>query len=195
MLVLLARNDRVFSAAEAGAIMAVLAMCLAAGGCVERRMMIRTNPPGALAYIDDYEIGTTPIATNFTYYGTHKIRLVKDGYETLTLMQNVPPPWYEIFPLDFVSENLVPGEIRDQRCLNYQLTPQLIVPPEQLLARGESLRHGSQPAAGAAASAPAVRVNPAAPPIRPYPETGPVEVIPAPAAGIGGQPVYPLPPR
>ena len=63
-------------------------------GCVQRRMLIRTDPPGALVYVDDYEIGTTPIATNFTYYGTRKIRIVKDGFETLTVEQPIDSPWY-----------------------------------------------------------------------------------------------------
>ncbi len=165
-------------------------------GCVERRMTIRTNPPGALAYVDDYEIGTTPVSTNFTYYGERKIRLVKDGCETLTVKQDVPAPWYEIIPLDFISENIVPGDIRDHRTFDYQLKPQLVTPPEQLLSRGEQLRRGSQAtAAGALApGAPAVRVNP--PPSGPgrYPASVSPEVIPAPE-GIGGQPVYPLPPR
>ena len=84
-------------------------------------MMIRTNPPGALVYVDDYEIGTTPISTGFVYSGTRKIRLVKDGYETLTVMQPVPPPWYQIPPLDFITENLT--ILSDQRFLptgNYE---------------------------------------------------------------------------
>ncbi len=109
-------------------------------GCVQRRLIIRSNPPGALVYVDDYQIGTTPIATNFTYYGTRKIRLVKDGYETLTVMQTIPPPWYEIPPLDFFTENLLPGELRDHRTFEYQLVPQAVVPTEQLLSRAESLR-------------------------------------------------------
>ena len=120
----------------------LLALCVCLLGCVRRRMTIRSNPPGALVYVDDYEIGTTPISTPFLYYGERKIRLVKDGYQTLTVMQPVPAPWYEIPPLDFVSENLVPGEIRDQRDLSYQLVPQAVVPTEQLLGRAEELRGG-----------------------------------------------------
>ena len=117
-------------------------VCLCQVGCVQRRMTIRTNPPGALVYVDDYEIGVTPVSHNFTYYGTRKIRLVKDGYQTLTLLQPMPAPWYEIPPLDFFSENLTPGDIRDSRLLTYQLTPQMVVPPEQLVSRAESLRRG-----------------------------------------------------
>ncbi|OHB68567.1 MAG: hypothetical protein A2V70_18130 [Planctomycetes bacterium RBG_13_63_9] len=158
-------------------------------------MTIRTNPPGAQVYVDDYPIGTTPISANFTYYGKRKIRLVKDGYETLTVLQPIPTPWYEIPPLDFVSENLIPREIRDHRTLSYQLTPQMVVPMEQLKARAEQLRHGVRPAGVAAPwqVAPGAALGPAA---------GTPEMIAAPAGaepiatppGVGGQPVYPLPP-
>ena len=172
--------------------LAVLAVCLCQSGCVRRRMTIRSNPPGALAYVDNYEIGTTPISTDFTYYGKRKIRLVKDGYETLTVMQPVPSPWYQIPPLDFVSENLIPGEIQDRRVFNYQLTPQKVVPTEELLGRAEQLRHGIQPLGAFAPSPPAEQIPlPSGPQVFPAP-AGP-EPVPAPR-GVGGQPVYPLPP-
>ncbi len=123
---------------------AALALCAVSTGCVERRMLIRSNPPGALVRVDGYEVGTTPVATPFIYYGTREIQLVKDGYETLTVKQPIPAPWYEYTPLDFVSENLVPGEIRDERALDFQLTPQRIVPTDQLLNRADELRRGGR---------------------------------------------------
>ena len=126
----------------------VLALALVATGCVERRMMIRTNPPGAMVYVDDYPIGVTPCATNFTYYGTRKVRVVKDGYETLTIMQPVPAPWWDTPPLDFFADNLTLNQIRDVRNVEYQLQPLMIVPNEQLLGRAGELRQASrQPAA------------------------------------------------
>lgn len=188
---------------------------VAAAGCVQRRMTIRTNPPGAMVYVDDYPLGASPISTNFTYYGTRRIRLVKDGYETLSIMQPVSPAWYAIPPIDFVSENLLPGELRDQRDFSYQLRPQMVVPPEQLLARGEQLRR-AQPCAAVGVAPPAGPPAGAAPPgvvpLRPVPEEvpapqpapsypapgGPVPVPGVPAApaqpAIGGQLPHPLPP-
>ncbi len=171
----------------------LLALLLSASqsGCVQRRMIVRTNPPGALLYVDDYPIGTTPVAVSFTYYGTRKIRIVKDGFETLTVMQPIPTPWYEYPVLDFVSENFVPGQIRDQRVLDYQLKPQMVVPSEQLLARAEELRRGvhatAAPGAIAQPATGAVR-GPAAMP----PPSG-LETVPTPE-GVGGQPVHTLPP-
>lgn len=168
------------------------ALCACQSGCVQRRMAIRTNPPGALVYVDDYPVGTTPCAANFTYYGTRKIRIVKDGFETLTVMQSIPAPWYQYTPFDFVAENFVPGQIRDQRNLDYQLKPQTMVPSEQLIARAEELRRGIHSSTGTASQLPGggVRgpstIGPTAQPFGP-------ETIPTPQ-GVGGQPVHPLPP-
>ncbi len=161
--------------------------------------MIRSNPAGATVYVDDYEIGKTPVATDFTYYGTRKIRLVKDGFETLTVMQPVRTPWYEIPPLDFVSENVVPGELTDSRSFTYQLRPQMVVPTQQLVSRAEALRRGVHLATGTApprplpSNPPASSFNPSSqgPTLAP-PASGPQPVtLPH---GIGGQPVHPLPP-
>jgi hypothetical protein len=119
-------------------------LLLGASGCVQRRFTVRTNPPGAVLYVDDNEIGVTPASHDFVYYGVRKIRLVKDGYETLTVLQPIPAPWYQFIGLDFITENLIPGEIRDERVLDFQMQPQIIVPTEQLLSRAENLRQGTQ---------------------------------------------------
>jgi hypothetical protein len=161
-------------------------------------MTIRSNPPGALAYVDDYEIGITPITTPFIYYGNRKVRLVKDGYETLTEIRPVRPPWYEVPPLDFVSENLLPGKLRDQRMLDFQLQPQAVVPTDQLLGRAEALRRGTAATTAEQrfASVPAAPPSPGAPIRAPSPQPGPPLGGPSPAAAPppGGQPLYPLPP-
>lgn len=121
-----------------GLVAAVL--CAAGSGCVQRRLMVRTNPPGAQLYIDEQPIGKTPVSVPYVYYGTRNIRLEKDGYETLVAKHNVVPPWYQITPLDFVSENLWPWEVRDERVVDFQLQPLQIVPTEQLLDRAQGLR-------------------------------------------------------
>ncbi|MFH1922295.1 MAG: PEGA domain-containing protein [Planctomycetota bacterium] len=151
-------------------------------------MTIRSNPPGAVVYVDGYEIGTTPVSHNFTYYGTRKIRLVRNGYETLTVMQPIPPPWYQIPPLDFVSETLVPGKLRDGRTLNYQMVPQKVVPTEELLGRAEGLR-------GRAQSSGIVRASPSPPPgaYAPLAPAGGPHFAPG-VQPSGGMPVHELPP-
>lgn len=171
-----------------------------ATGCVQRRMTIRSNPPGALVYVDDYQIGTTPVSHDFVYYGTRKVRLVKDGYETLTVRQPIPLPWYEIFPLDFVTENLLPWEIRDERVIDLAMQPASTEPAESVAARAEQARlaAGSLPPVAPAAvvtpAAPAVtQPIPAPPPARPplqqfAPQPAPPQglVLPPPAPPQGG---------
>jgi hypothetical protein len=162
-------------------------------GCVQRRMTIRSNPPGALVYVDDYQVGTTPVSTDFVYYGTRKIRLIKDGYDTLTVQQPFPVPWYEIFPLDFVTENLWPWEIRDERVVDLAMVPMGTVPVETVVSRAELARRS-------AGSGPPVPVAPVAVPPRSLPPgastaspnvlpQAPVEPLPLPSTG----PVFPTP--
>ena len=105
------------------------ALCFLVAGWVERRVVIRSNPPGAQVYVDDHDVGITPVLISTIYYGNRKIRLVKDGCET----QDRDPtgaaaPWYEIPPLDFISENAIPGTLHDTRTLDFQLEPQRVVP-------------------------------------------------------------------
>jgi hypothetical protein len=138
-------------------------------GCVQRRLTIRSNPPGALVYIDNYEIGVTPVSTDFIYYGSREIRLIKDGYETQTRMTAIDAPWYQYTPIDFFAENVVPYEIRDQRTIDFQLVPQIIVPTEELLGRADELRFGSRST---------VTPLPLSPQPAPLPGGYPVEVIP-----------------
>jgi hypothetical protein len=168
---------------------------VAACGCVQRRMTIRSDPPGALVYVDDYQVGTTPVSHDFVYYGTRKIRLVKDGYETLTVRQPFPIPWYEYFPLDFVSENLVPWEIRDERVVDLSMAPAAATPPEVVVARAEQARLAAgslPPAAQPAAAAVPVPAAPAvpAPPVVPQPMPAAPQPLPAPRPFDQG-PVFP----
>lgn len=127
------------AARQAALALAVLTL-LAPAGCVRRRLTVRSNPPGAQVFIDDQEVGTTPCSTAFTYYGTRKLTLIKDGYRTETLYHKVPPPWYEYPPLDFLAETLVPYEIRDERIVDVQLVPQEVVSEARLRERAEGLR-------------------------------------------------------
>ncbi len=158
----------------------VVAVSVTAGGCVHRRFTVRTNPPGARLFVDDYEIGTTPVSHDFVYYGTRKIRLVKDGYETLTILQPIPTPWWDLPGIDFVTENLIPTELRDHRVLDFQMQPQVIVPTEQLIGRADELRRSRNPNVPTGATLPQ-----GAPPQGSFPEnTLPPPAGPNPGAGL-----------
>lgn len=146
--------------------------------------MVRTNPPGALVYVDNQQIGTTPCAVDFTYYGTREIRMIKPGFETLTVNQPIPTPWYQLPGIDFFSENLVPMKIRDNRTVSFNLMPQRIIPTEELIGRGQQLRAeaGAPPAVVPAGAT--VPITPGDPFLGSPPPTVITPAIP----GAGGPP-------
>lgn len=161
------------------------ALLFGASGCVRRRLTVRTTPPGAQVFVDDQEIGTTPCSAAFVYYGTRKITLMKDGYRTETVYQKIPPPWYEIPPLDFLVENVYPLEHRDERIVDVQLVPSELVPQQKLLDRAQLLRDSAR----TGAVTPLTAVSTEAPVLPPEPIGFPGQGLP------GGQPLpyQPLP--
>ena len=121
-------------------IVLILALSLLQVGCVRRRMTVLSNPPGATVSLDGKEIGRTPFSTNFDFYGKREFRLVKDGYETKTVLLPVRAPWYQWFPFDFVSEVLLPGKLTDSKTYEFDMQPVVITPMPELLSRAEELR-------------------------------------------------------
>jgi hypothetical protein len=155
-------------------------------GCVERRFVVSTDPPGALVLRNNNPIGFAPADDHFVYYGTYDFTLIKDGYATLHVHQKIPRPWYEYFPLEIFSEIFWPFRIEDVRHFNYHLEPLPGVRPDELLNhaqvlrnRGKTLGPGTPPAPTAITSTPTVP-PPTTPPALP-PATTPV------AAGGGQQ--------
>ncbi len=113
-------------------------------GCVRRRMTIRSNPPGAVVYVDERRIGVTPTSTSYTYYGTRNIQVAKDGYETVKEEHRFRAPWYQYFGIDFFAENLWPFETRDERILDFDLPPMQATVPSQVIGRADQLRGEAQ---------------------------------------------------
>lgn len=91
-------------------------------GCIKRNLHIKSDPPGATIYLNDKEIGTTPLDFDFMWYATHKIELKKENYKPLVELIRIRMPIYLWPPLDFVLE-LVPYTFWDKRELDYTLVP------------------------------------------------------------------------
>lgn len=120
--------------------MVALITLFVATGCVRRRLLVRSNPPGASVYVDKQLIGTTPTASSFTYYGTREIEVVADGFRTEKVLRSISPPWYQIPPFDFFSETLWPWEVRDERIVDITLVPEQPLTSDTLLARADNFR-------------------------------------------------------
>ena len=108
-------------------------------GCVERELTITSQPEGALVYVSDVEIGTTPVTVPFTWYGDYDIILRKPEYETLKTHANINVPWYEVPPLDLLSA-VAPWTYHDDRYLHYQLQPLDLPQDRELIDNAQLLR-------------------------------------------------------
>ncbi len=109
-------------------------------GCVQRRMIIRSQPEGALVSIDNQQVGQTPVPVPFTYYGTRQIQLQKEGFKTVKVEERIRPKWYDRAPISFFSNHFAFREIRDERILDFQLEPQSQVEENILMDRANELR-------------------------------------------------------
>ncbi len=112
----------------------------AACGCVVRELNIRSDPPGATVYINGREEGKTPFKKNFDFYGSRELTLRMDGYLAKTEIVTPAVPWYEFFPIDLVSELLLPFYIHDRHEYSFTLEPLLERPPKDLLKRAQKVR-------------------------------------------------------
>ncbi len=122
------------------------ALLLLSSGCVHRRMTVRSNPSGALVEVDGERIGITPVAMDFTYYGTHEITLSMPGYETLTVQQPVKRPLSQYFPIDFVSNHFLPQQVTDRHDFTFNLARRQVQINDELnlINRAQNFRSQSQ---------------------------------------------------
>ncbi len=123
-------------------------------GCVERRYIVTTSaigsPPGspdlgAMVFNEKgLPVSASPADSQFVYYGKYRFTAIKDGYQTKVQEEQFKTPWYEYFPLDFISENVIPWTIKDIRHIHIVMEPMQPVPPEVLLDKAGVLRQRGQ---------------------------------------------------
>lgn len=71
--------------------------------------------------VNGERVGLTPVSMDFTYYGTNEFTLSAPGYETLTVLQPVPAPLGQRFPIDFFTNHFMPRKVTDRRDFSYNL--------------------------------------------------------------------------
>ncbi len=127
---------------RASALAAALLATLPLGGCVERFIAVRTEPPGATVTLDDEKAGVTPCEIKYVWYGTREIVVELRGRRPVRALVPLNPPWWQYFPLDFVTDVLLPFTITDRREFTWALeaTPPSEAEAEEVLRRAEELR-------------------------------------------------------
>lgn len=100
----------------------VLLACVAVVGCAQRRVVVRSDPPGAECFFDGKPVGTTPAEFDFLWYGGHRVALRKEGYRPVEEVVRLSAPFYMYVPLDLAAE-LSPVPVRDRHELDFTLEP------------------------------------------------------------------------
>jgi len=118
---------------------AILVLAAALGGCLERDITITSEPPGAIVYLNDVEIGRTPVTTPFKWHGRYDVLLRMEGYKTLRTYADINVPPQEIVPFDLFND-LAPWTYEDHRYLNYTLDKLVLPEDDKLIERAERMR-------------------------------------------------------
>jgi len=57
--------------------------CCFLGGCVKKTISVTSSPSGALVWVNDREIGRTPVDVEYVHSGEYDVRLELDGVEPI----------------------------------------------------------------------------------------------------------------
>lgn len=103
------------------ALAAALSIALSAGGCVERKLTIRSVPTGARVRLDAEDMGETPVTVRFEQYGGRDVTLSKPGYYRRHETFCVEPPFYQRIGIDYFFEHLWPATLVDHQTFTFAL--------------------------------------------------------------------------
>ncbi len=109
-------------------------------GCVERKLTINTEPPGALVTLNDEEIGVSPVTVSFEWYGDYDVIIRKEGFETLKTHRKLKRPWYDKFPFDFFAQLIISDRIVDSYEWTFELEEKTEPTREELIRKAEELK-------------------------------------------------------
>ncbi|MEM7754926.1 MAG: PEGA domain-containing protein [Planctomycetota bacterium] len=100
----------------------LLAFACTLPGCLQRRISITTEPPGARVWVNDVEIGQSPAETDFLYYGVYDIRIDHPDFEPVLTEREAGAPFWEYPGIDLIAEAL-PFTIENTVEWHFDLVP------------------------------------------------------------------------
>ncbi|MDP7004640.1 MAG: PEGA domain-containing protein [Phycisphaerales bacterium] len=73
-------------------------------GCVKRTISITTQPQGALVWVNEREVGRTPVDFDFLYYGEYDVRIEGEGQEPIMTSRWADRPLWDAPIIDLFAE-------------------------------------------------------------------------------------------
>lgn len=81
----------------------------------DRILRLDSVPSGATVRLDDRVIGRTPLEIDFENYGQRRLSLYKATYRTYSEPLVIKAPWWARFPVDLLTEVILPLGLDDVR--------------------------------------------------------------------------------
>jgi hypothetical protein len=115
----------------------IMSMATILLGCVQREMVVTSDPPGAVVTLNDREMGRTPFRKQFLWYGNYDVVLRKDGYQTLKTTAEITAPFWQFVPFDAITDFL---PLRDEETISFKMQPDVPTDPKVFLHRGQEMQ-------------------------------------------------------
>jgi len=118
-------------------------------GCMERFMVIKTTS-GANLWLDGEKVSERTrikgadrdeFKIPFDHYGTHIATLRAYAHNSRTEKVELDTPWYQWFPLDFLTDLIIPATITNTHEFDFPLEKLTAVDEDTLLKRAEEFRN------------------------------------------------------
>ena len=110
-------------------------------GCVERKLTVTSEPDGALVFLNNQELGRTPLTRDFTWYGNYDVQLRREGYQTLKTEHSLIAPWWQWVPFDLFAD-VTPFWWKDERTISFRMEPASTqaADPQVMLSRATEMQ-------------------------------------------------------
>jgi len=122
----------------------LVALAALTGCAAKRSVHITSDPSGAEVRLDGEVVGRTPLEHSFEHYGTRRMTLTLDGYRTSSELIHLRTPWHSRFPVDVLTEAVIPLGLHDHTSVHVVLTqgvdPGTLPDLRSVLDRAEALR-------------------------------------------------------
>ncbi len=97
-----------------------LVWTMTCAGCIERAIHITSEPVGAMVWVNDVEVGRTPVEVEYEWEGAYDVRVMLEGYEAVWEKRNVKGELHDVPGLDLIA-TVAPTRFRSETRWHFEL--------------------------------------------------------------------------
>jgi PEGA domain-containing protein len=139
-------------------------IALGAAGCMKRSLVIRTDPVGAVVFVNGRNLGPSPVTVPYVHEGRFDVRVELPGYESVALEMVTPTRANAVPGPDFFAEHLSRRNrqtVHDVRLSPLKTDSYTRAELEEMWKRAEAFRaRANEPYPAAGAPAPPAPTTP-----------------------------------